>query len=176
MASEMLRPYLVDRGLDLADIGKLLGTAGFFAGLVGALAGGFLVTYVGRYRAIVWFGLLQAITVFSYYLLTQDILSNQSLYVICSLEIFCGSMATAAIFTAMMDVCEAAHGATDYTLQACAVVVAVGLAGVLAGFFAGAFGYALLFLVSVGLNLGGIGVFALRYRGQVRAAVISLET
>jgi len=175
MASEMLRPYLVDRGLDLADIGELLGTAGFFAGLVGALAGGYLVTFVGRYHSVVWFGLLQAITVFSYYLLTQDLLSNASLYVICSLEIFCGSMATAAIFTAMMDVCDVAHGATDYTLQASAVVVSVGLAGVLAGFVAGALGYALLFLLSVALNLGGIGLFAVRHRRQPTADVISLE-
>jgi len=40
LAYGMVKPLLVDRGLSIEDIGWLIGTAGFFAGLVGAVLGG----------------------------------------------------------------------------------------------------------------------------------------
>lgn len=48
LATGMLRPFLADIGLNLKDIGLLLGTAGFAAGLVGALVGGGCVQWLGR--------------------------------------------------------------------------------------------------------------------------------
>ena len=65
-ASGMLRPYLIDAGFDLDDLGWLLGTGGFAAGLVGALLGGALLNRIGRRRALVGFGVLQAATVAGY--------------------------------------------------------------------------------------------------------------
>src|SRR5690606_37837419 len=65
-ATSMLRPFFVDRGLGLGQIGWLLGTAGFVAGLLGALAGGALVGRLGRRRALIGFGLLQAAAVAGY--------------------------------------------------------------------------------------------------------------
>ncbi len=43
----MLRPWMVDVGLSKTDIGVLLGTGGFTAGLIGAVLGGALVNRVG---------------------------------------------------------------------------------------------------------------------------------
>ena len=50
-------------------------------------------------------------------------------------------MATAALFTCMMDWCRAETGATDYTVQACAMAVAVGVATSISGFSADLLGY-----------------------------------
>jgi predicted MFS family arabinose efflux permease len=50
-------------------------------------------------------------------------------------------MATAALFTCMMDWCSADAAATDYTVQASAVVIATGIASAVAGFSAQALGY-----------------------------------
>ena len=50
LANGMLRPFLVDAGLDLADIGWLLGTVGFMAGCWARCAGGALVGRSGGGR------------------------------------------------------------------------------------------------------------------------------
>jgi len=127
-ATGMLRPFLADAGLSLADIGWLLGTVGFLSGLLGALCGGALVQRLGRRPALVGFGLLQAATVAGYAVLAHAGLGRGALYAICSAEHFAGGMATAALFTCMMDWCAPGSSATDYTVQASAVVIATGLA------------------------------------------------
>ena len=140
-ATAMLRPFLVDAGFGLADIGWLLGTVGFIAGLLGALVGGSLVNRVGRKNALLSFGLLQAATVAGYAFLAIGVASRGALYALCAAEHFAGGMATAALFTCMMDWCSREASATDYTVQASAVVIATGTASALAGLSAQAFGY-----------------------------------
>jgi MFS transporter, PAT family, beta-lactamase induction signal transducer AmpG len=147
-ATGMLRPFLVDSGYSLSDIGWLLGTAGFAAILLGGLIGGALVNTFGRKKSLVLFAVFQAVTVASYvYLATQP----NSWFAVVSLlvlEHFVGGMANAALFTCMMDWCSKESSATDYTVQASAVVIAGGIATTLSGFSAGYFGYADHFLLS----------------------------
>ncbi len=140
-ATGMLRPFLADAGLSLADIGWLLGTVGFIAGLLGALAGGALVNPLGRKRSLIIFGVLQAVTVGGYALVAASPGGYLALYLLCGAEHFAGGMATAALFTCMMDWCRPGANATDYTVQASLVVVATGLASTLSGFSAGSLGY-----------------------------------
>jgi predicted MFS family arabinose efflux permease len=82
-ATGMLRPFLVDRGLSLADVGWLLGPVGFVSGLFGALAGGALVNRLGRKRALLGFGVLQALTVAGYAWLASMPLRPALLYWLC---------------------------------------------------------------------------------------------
>jgi PAT family beta-lactamase induction signal transducer AmpG len=152
-ATGMLRPYLTDIGLGLSDIGLLLGTVGFLAGLLGALAGGALVNRIGRKPALIAFGLLQALTVAGYAALALGKPSLLELYVLCGAEHFSSGMATAALFTCMMDWCSRESGATDYTVQASAVVIATGAAGALGGMSAQALGYFGHFCLAVVLAL-----------------------
>jgi PAT family beta-lactamase induction signal transducer AmpG len=140
-ATGMLRPFLVDRGLTLADVGWLLGTVGFVAGLFGALAGGGLVNRLGRKRALIAFGVLQAFTVAGYAWLASMPLHPTLLYWLCGVEHFASGMATAALFTCMMDWCSDEASATDYTVQASGVVIATGAASALAGVSAQHLGY-----------------------------------
>jgi MFS transporter, PAT family, beta-lactamase induction signal transducer AmpG len=140
-ATSMLRPFLADSGLTLADIGWLLGTVGFLAGLCGALAGGALLNRVGRKRALLGFGFLQALTVGAYAYLAFAKLHGLALYALCGAEHFASGMATAALFTCMMDWSSEHSSGSDYTVQASAVVIASGVAGAVAGFSAQALGY-----------------------------------
>ncbi len=150
-AMSMVRPFLVDLGLSMADIGWLLGTVGFAAGLFGALAGGALVNRVGRRRSLVLFGALQAVAVFAYALLAVVPRSTLALYAVSALEHFAGGMATAALFTCMMDWCAPETAATDYTVQASAQVIATGVAASVAGFDAHAIGYFGHFTLAAGI-------------------------
>ena len=149
LGTSMLRPYFVDRGYSLADLGILLGTAGFAAGLVGALLGGAAVQRVGRRNALVGFGLLQAVSVASYALLSLGG-GDVAVYAAVMFEHVATGMATAALFTLMMDRCRPEHAGTDYTVQASVVVLATGVAGALGGSTAQALGYAANF------GLGGL--------------------
>ena len=95
-ATAMLRPLFVDRDLSLVALGWITGTAGFIAGLVGAMIGGALVGAYGRYRMLLISGLLQAVAVASYALLALGPLDLTRVYVICILEHLASGMATAA--------------------------------------------------------------------------------
>lgn len=140
-AMGMLRPYLADLGLGLADVGRLLGTVGFVSGLVGALLGGALIGRVGRQRSLIAFGLLQCAAVGLYALLAAQILSRDHLTLIIAAEHVASGMATAALFTCMMDWCDVRASGADYTVQASAVVIAQGSAAALSGYSATALGY-----------------------------------
>jgi MFS family permease len=157
-ATAMLRPFLADAGLGLADIGLLIGTVGFVAGLLGALFGGALVGRLERRTALMTFGLLQAAAVGSYAYLAVAHAGRPALFAVCSLEHFAGGMATAALFTCMMDWCSPETSATDYTVQASAVVVATGLASTVAGVSAQALGYFRHFCLATCLAIGAVAV------------------
>jgi MFS transporter, PAT family, beta-lactamase induction signal transducer AmpG len=167
-ATGMLRPFLSDLGLTLEDIGLLLGTVGFCAGLAGALVGGVLIERVGRRAALVSFGLLQVLAVAGYAGLALGKPGFLALCAWCGAEHFASGMASAALFTCMMDWCSEHSSATDYTVQACAVVIATGAASSLAGFSAQAFGYFVHFCLA--------GVLALAAIGAVRALFPTPDT
>ncbi|MGB1275271.1 MAG: MFS transporter, partial [Nannocystaceae bacterium] len=152
-AGGMLRPLLIDLGLTMGEIGWLTGTAGFIAGLLGALAGGMLVNVLGRVRAVVIFGLMQAIAVSLYAFATFGPVDMTELYVLCIVEHFVSGMATVALFTMMMDRCDPKTGGTDYTIQASVVVLASGAASAVSGYSAAALGYTWHFVVAGGACL-----------------------
>ena len=170
MAKGMLRPFMIDLELTLADVGWILGTLGFSAGLLGAVSGGYLVGRLGRARALVVFATLQALTVGGF-LLPALGFGYISLIVTCGLEHFASGMATAALFTVMMDACRQDSEATDYTTQACAVVIATGLATTLSGFSAEHLGYAGHFTLAFSLCVVAL-VFLILYLKQHGAPLL----
>ena len=158
LAQGMLRPWLVDVGLSKTDIGLLLGTAGFTAGLVGALLGGLGVNLLGRRGALLAFGLASAIGVGGYALSAAS--GGAGLWAAVLVEHLASGMATAALFTVMMDACRPAHGGSDYTLQASVVVLASGAAAGASGFVAASVGYGALFWLAAALVVVGAVVAA----------------
>jgi predicted MFS family arabinose efflux permease len=147
LATGMLRPFLSDAGFTIAEVGKMLGTFGFVAGLLGALGGGLAVTRLGRRRALLIFGVVQAAAVFGFATLVYGTPTRNDFYVVCTAEHFASGLGTASLFTAMMDWCRADHAATDYTVQASAVVIATTLATIASGLLAEAYGYGFTFVI-----------------------------
>lgn len=140
-AAAMVKPLLVDAGLGLTDIGWLNGAGGSTAGMVGALLGGWGAARLGTVRAVVIFGAGQAVGAALWIVPALYGATPALLWTAVLGEALLGGMATAALFTAMMECSRPSRGATDYTVQACAVVVATGLAGSLAGLLAERVGY-----------------------------------
>ncbi|WP_239576545.1 MFS transporter [Archangium primigenium] len=148
MASGMVRTFLVDVGLGLEQVGWMLGFVGFTTGLLGALGGGALVNRLGHRRALLVFGTFQAVAVGLYALAARGGASLPVLALVCGVEHLASGMATAALFTGMMDLCRPEHAASDYTLQASLVVLATGSAAAVSGWSAEALGYAAHFTLA----------------------------
>jgi predicted MFS family arabinose efflux permease len=161
-ATAMLRPYLSDQKQSLGEIGVMLGFAGFGAALLGALLGGAATRWLGRRRALLAFGSLQGLAIASLSLAVWSP-SVPMFYAVTVAEHFTSSMATAALFTAMMDFCRTEEAGTDYTLQASVVVIATNAAAMLSGFSAKAIGYDAHFLAAAGLSFCGV-LAVLTYR------------
>ena len=161
-AGGMLRPWLVDIGFELDELGWLLGTAGFSSGLAGALIGGLGTHSLGRRRALVVFGLAEAIALglHAAAALAPEEHLRLAASAVCLVEHFTGGLATVALFTAMMDRCRVEHGATDYTLQASVVVAATGTAAALSGYSASHLGYPAHFTLSAVTALLGVAAMA----------------
>ncbi len=171
LSTGMLSPFLVDAGMSLGDIGTLLGTVGSVAGLLGAMTGGALVTPLGRRRALFVFGLCQAAAVAGYLALTLGTPSKNAIAAACFAEHFASGLGTASLFTAMMDWSRPRHAATDYTVQASAVVIATLAVAMASGLLADAVGYTGLFIIAASLCLlGTAAVVALFPRNFLAAA------
>jgi len=158
LAQGMLRPWLVDRGLGLSEIGALVGGVGFGAGLAGALVGGALMSWGRRAgHPEAWLlaaaGGLQALSLGGYALVAAG--DGAGLVAACGFEHFAGGVATAALFTCMMDRCRPAQASTDYTIQASVVVIASGAAAAASGALAAAVGWVWFFRIAAALGLLG---------------------
>lgn len=149
IGSRILKPFFSDLGLPIERVAQLLGAVGFTAGLVGALVGGVSVNLFGRRAALLILGLIQAIAVAAYGLIPLGLVDlDTALPWLIGAEHFSGGMATAALFTVMMDVCDPETGSTDYTIQASAVVLATGSAAAIGGVIGDAWGYTAVFVTS----------------------------
>lgn len=146
--SAMGKPLLVDMGLPLDVIGWIGGGVGMGAGICGAIAGGIWVQRLGRLKAFVTFGVLQSVSLLGYAWLAGREVSLEAVVLVNVLEHFAGGMATAALFTLMMDACRHDEAGTDYTVQASLQVSIVGLAHGFSGFSAAAFGYGWHFVIA----------------------------
>ncbi len=155
MASAMVGPMLRDYGFSKEAIAVLKGTFGSAAALAGAALGGTLAWRLGRRTALIVCGVLQTISIAMYAAGVEGIGGVTMLQAACIAEHLLGGMATVALFTLMMDASDPEHAGTDYTVQACAIVMAMGLANFAAGFVGDAYGYGVMFGISFVLSALG---------------------
>ncbi len=170
--TQMIRPYLSDLGVTLEQMGALLGIGGFLAGLSGALLGGWLTGRMPRAYALVLFLLFETVAMLGYSLISAGDMFTIWLAVIA--EHVAGGMATAALFTVMMDRCREHSEGADYAFQSCVVIITGMVAGALSGYSATQLGYVGHFSVAALLCAAAIvlvvmasrrGLF-LQYRGS----------
>ncbi|GDX81843.1 MFS transporter [Deltaproteobacteria bacterium] len=164
--TSMVKPMFVDQGLSLGEIGALIGLRGSIAGMVGALVGGWFVGKWRRRAALAVFAALQVPTLALYAWLAVAGPAHAAEIVVVE-HLFSG-MATAALFTAMMDACRPGHAGSDYTVQASVVVLAQGLGGIASGFSAHHFGYPAHMAVATGLSVVAAGYVLVIRRGEGR--------
>jgi len=158
LGSAMVKPMLVDMGFKLQQIGLFVSVLGSVATLLGALLGGVLTSRIGRYQAMIAFGILQAMGLASYGILswqwhTTGQVNNMLVYGVNAFEHFASGMATVALLSAVMDQCRRDHAGSDFTLQVSILAIFGGSASLLAGLVADFMGYTFYYLLSAAICL-----------------------
>ncbi|TSH99278.1 muropeptide transporter [Verticiella sediminum] len=150
-------------GYSATEVGAVNKVMGLAATIVGALVGGSLLARLGLYRSLMVFGLAQAVSNLSYWLIA---VTPKNLVLMASaigFENLCGGMGTAAFVALMMGLCNARFTATQYALlSALSAVGRTYLAGPLAPPLVQAFGWPGFFLVTVVIALPGLWLLYLR--------------
>ncbi len=139
---------------EVGTVNKVLGLA---ATIIGALAGGSLMSRWGLYRSLMAFGLLQAVSNLAYWLIA---ISPKNLWLMATgvgIENLCGGLGTASFVGLLMALCRQRFSATQFALlSALSAVGRTYLAGPLTPPLVNAMGWPGFFLLTVVIALPGL--------------------
>jgi len=149
----MVKPFWVDRGLSVEEIGLISTTLGVAASIVGALIGGVWTTRWGIFRALWGLGAVQALSNLGYAVVAYGSLGRPAIYAASLCESFTGGLGTAAFLAFLMHICDKRRAATEYALLTAIFGLTRSLAGAVSGWGAVHFGYAAYFALTFILAL-----------------------
>lgn len=149
----MVKPFWVDQGRSVFEIGLVPTTFGIILSLAGALSGGAFISRYGTFKGVWVLGLLQAVSNLGYALVDWVHLGRFGLYGASVFESFSGGLGTAAFLAFLMNVCEKEHATIQYAFLSSIFSLTGRLVGGVSGLGAERFGYgnyfALTFLLSL---------------------------
>lgn len=148
-------------GFSPAEVGAVNKGMGLLATLVGGLAGGFLMSRLSLWRALMIFGVLQAITNLGFWWLASSPPTLAGMTAVVLLENLAGGMGTAAFVALLMGLCDVRFTATQFALLSALASVGRVVIGPVAGVVATDWGWADFFLLSTALAVPGLVVLAL---------------
>jgi PAT family beta-lactamase induction signal transducer AmpG len=149
----MVKPFWVDQGRSVFEIGLVPTTFGIVLSVAGSLAGGGFIARYGTFRGIWALGLLQAVSNLGYAFVAWGELGRAGLYSASVIESFTGGLGTAAFLTFLMNVCDKEHATVQYAFLSSVFSLTGRLVGGISGIGAERLGYgnyfALTFLISL---------------------------
>jgi PAT family beta-lactamase induction signal transducer AmpG len=154
----MIKPFWVDRGLSLAEIGLVSTSAGIAFTVLGALVGGWLTSRWGLLRALFVLGIAQVLPNLGYGAVAALQAGRYAIYSVSVLESFGQGLGTACFLTFMMRLCDRRHAATQYALISALFALTRHISGAASGFAAARFGYALFFAYTFLLAAPGLAL------------------
>ena len=163
----MFKPFLVDAGYSMSQIGLWVGTYGMLASLAGSALGGELGRRWHLVNLLAVAGIARVFPLLFCWWLTRGALSPASVIAATCAEHFVGGLLTTLMFALMMARVDKRIGATHYTLLASIEVLGKSPATWASGLLAERLGYGGLFLLGAALSLAFVGV-PLAMRGERR--------
>lgn len=141
----MVRPWLVDLGYSVKEIGMMSGVAGTFVGFISAFAGGMIIRKMGRWRARILFSVLVLMATLYFLGLSYTQPTTPLLYG--GIFLLWGSygMATIVVYTTAMDCVRPGREGTDFTIQTVITHLSGMIMAILSGRIADITGYHGLF-------------------------------
>lgn len=142
-------PFLREVGFSLTEIGTLVKFVGIAATIAGALVGGGFVAKWGIQRAMIVFGVAQALPNLAYAVLAWVGKSYALLGIGIGVDNFMGGMATAALTAFFMTICNRRFTAMQYALLTSLMTVPGRLLGMGSGWLTEHIGWPALWITSV---------------------------
>jgi PAT family beta-lactamase induction signal transducer AmpG len=142
----------------LTDVGGINKGFGLGATILGALAGGALMAKMRLYRALLVFGVLQALTNLGFMALAAAGKSYPLMVTVIGLENLCGGMGTAAYVALLMALCDRRFSATQYALLSALSAVGRVYVGPVAGYLVAGLGWESFFFFTFLIALPGLAL------------------
>jgi MFS transporter, PAT family, beta-lactamase induction signal transducer AmpG len=149
----MMRPFWVDRGLSLEEIGAVVASGRLVATIAGATAGGVFTTRYGIFTGLWALGLIQACSALVYWATAEFASSNSVVVVAAYFESFAAGLGTAAYLAFLMSICEKRYAATQFAVLSALLAVTRWISGEFSGGLAERMGYGNYFLITFFLGL-----------------------
>jgi PAT family beta-lactamase induction signal transducer AmpG len=144
----MTRPFWVDRGFTLEEIGGILTPGRIIATVGGAVLGGLVTTKLGIFRGLWTLGLIQALSSLGYAGVASVPASKPLIITAALFENFAHGLGTAAFLAFLMSVCERRYAATQFAVLSALLALSRTLAGGASGVLAEKMGYAHYFFLT----------------------------
>lgn len=143
-------------GFNASEVGLVNKTLGLLATIGGVLFGGVLMQQISLFRALMLFGILQAVSKLGYWVLAVADKNIFTMGSVIFLEHLCGGMGTAAFVTLLMTLCNRSFSATQFALLSAFSAVGRVYVGPLAGWFVETNVWPLFYLFSIAAALPGL--------------------
>src|SRR5690606_38403535 len=151
----MSKPFWLDSGYSVEQIGWVQTTLGVGASIVGARAGGALTLRLGTFRALWMLGAVQALSNLGYFAAASAGAPPVLMYGSAVIEQFTAGLGTAAFLAFLMSLCTRRHAATQFALLSALYRVAGIAAASVSGYLTVRTGYATYFFLTFLLALPG---------------------
>lgn len=145
----MLKPFLVDHGFSVKEIGFVSGIFGTAMGSACALLAGFIIRRVGYRISLFLFSFSGIVAVAYFYYLTQTTVSIQKVYIGVALLWSAYAMSSVIIYTISMNAVRKGREGTDFTIQIVITHLSGLIIAVSSGKIADAIGYNGLFFAEL---------------------------
>ena len=156
MASAMTIPFYLDIGFSKTEIGAVVKLFGFWATIVGSLAGGIFILRYGINRCLWVFGFLQAISTAGFTVLSYIGHNIPALATVVAFENFSAGLGTSAFVAFMASLTNKKFTATQYALLSSLMGVPRVFASAPTGFMAEAMGWASFFIFCALIAIPGM--------------------
>ena len=156
MASAMTIPFYLDIGFSKTEIGAVVKLFGFWATIVGSLAGGIFILRYGINRSLWVCGFLQAISTAGFTVLSYIGHNIPALATVVAFENFSAGLGTSAFVAFMASLTNKKFTATQYALLSSLMGVPRVFASAPTGFMAEAMGWASFFIFCALIAIPGM--------------------
>ncbi|NIG15231.1 muropeptide MFS transporter AmpG [Pantoea sp. Cy-640] len=143
-------------GFSAGDVGLVNKTLGLLATIIGALYGGVLMQRLSLFRALMIFGVLQAVSNFAYWMLAVTPPHLWSMASAVFIENLCGGMGTAAFVALLMTLCNKSFSATQFALLSALSAVGRVYVGPAAGWLVELWGWPVFYAFTVVAAVPGL--------------------
>lgn len=159
----MFGPFLLDKGMDLDQVGWLFGSLYIGAGLGGAIVGGFVVRVAPGWRAV-WIAVALKACILALLAVAAPVASLSVVtFLIVAMFAVMGVL-WVALYSKLMSLASPLQAGVDFTLFQSGDALLAGVAGVLGGWLSQHFGYATCFGLAAVLTL--IATVLVRHQDQ----------